>query len=556
MDFTHRFRRGKRFPRVPTSEELEEQVEQRMIACRIPHAFQARFLTLLCRCVLSARSVPLSTLQAQPKLLTNLAWRRAFSIALAFLKELGMETTVDCMNVESKNRKIPSDDGFLKGRSGIEFLEFLTWRGNRAKKVGFPDEVDAFAGDESAAPRWNVRNTRGGHSQRGKLMSDDRGESSEEEDRRRARADGRSQKSPARGKGRLLAGGLARADETGKKRPVAVESKKGFTGVGIGSTKRGWNESESSEEEESQPRAQQTTAARRAEQKKQPKSSGGWGQPFDESSGDGIRSQGTKSTRDDVRRQSRNKAESPIKRSRTPVDPTAREESLQSSRGSLSANRQGPAADTFSGVEDLSPPEQWADTGSGRGRGRGKLFSLSSGRGLPSEGQTPATVDSTMRLRSDADSSDRFSAANSKSAGASRGKESSQRSGEPPRPTVRDQKAQSWNGAGSSDQSSASDRATSSRETELRTTEEQLGSTENASSGGEFSPERPKRTSRLGTSDQFSGQENPSGQTAISMLSRGQSGHSPNVSPRSDSAGTRDVHRGGAPPAPKDEEEE
>jgi hypothetical protein len=55
-----------------------------------------------------------------------------------------MQTTLDCLTLESKSRLIPTDDRFLKGHSAIAFIVFLTSRAD-ARRPDFAGEVLSFA---------------------------------------------------------------------------------------------------------------------------------------------------------------------------------------------------------------------------------------------------------------------------------------------------------------------------------------------------------------------------------------------------------------------------
>jgi hypothetical protein len=150
MDAGHRWpRRGKRFPRALTREEIEEQVERRLADCGIGHAFQARFLRQVCSHVLLSRSILFSSYHPRLKLLQNPAWGGAFSVVLAFLGELQMTFTRGCLTDETKSQQIPLDDRILNDQTATAFLK-LAIANLRSRHRTFATDVAGFVASEEA----------------------------------------------------------------------------------------------------------------------------------------------------------------------------------------------------------------------------------------------------------------------------------------------------------------------------------------------------------------------------------------------------------------------
>jgi hypothetical protein len=111
-------RRGRKFARRLTDEEINALIDARMAECGANNNLQARYEAGCAAIAMAARGPPLHLFSTSPKLSCQTrAWESAFSIALAFLAGFQMGETRATLDLEASGAAFPGDDSVLDGQS-------------------------------------------------------------------------------------------------------------------------------------------------------------------------------------------------------------------------------------------------------------------------------------------------------------------------------------------------------------------------------------------------------------------------------------------------------
>lgn len=111
---TLHFRNGRKFPQRISKEELYELTQQKLGECGVDVVAQAQFTSLMCKSVVGNNNYMFLSLQPRLKLHTDPAWRAAYTVAISFLQTHQMQITLDTIQTEARNNKLPSHSKILQ----------------------------------------------------------------------------------------------------------------------------------------------------------------------------------------------------------------------------------------------------------------------------------------------------------------------------------------------------------------------------------------------------------------------------------------------------------
>lgn len=146
---TLHFRHVRKFPQKVSKEELYELTQQKLGECGVDVVAQAQFTSLMCKNVIGNNNYLFLSLQPHLKLRTDPAWRAAYTVAISFLQIYQMQISLDTIQTEAQNNKLPSHSKILqmapeKGNA-LSLLREMILQSSQGSKPTFRDYVVKFS---------------------------------------------------------------------------------------------------------------------------------------------------------------------------------------------------------------------------------------------------------------------------------------------------------------------------------------------------------------------------------------------------------------------------
>jgi hypothetical protein len=145
----------KKSPRKPPREELsDEEVQKRtsatLEACGVEMLAQAQFSYSLAKEVIGSRDFGLISMQPQLKSRNEPAWTAAYVLALKFLRQYNMKTSLATVEKEFRGARIPRESPVLGKQSPSEYMEQLL---TRIEPERFAVQVRQFGRQRAETPK-------------------------------------------------------------------------------------------------------------------------------------------------------------------------------------------------------------------------------------------------------------------------------------------------------------------------------------------------------------------------------------------------------------------
>lgn len=153
----HHFRK---FPPQLSDDELLSMTNEEMKRCGVEKQTQAQFTYEICREILgrynSCNDVSnnnkeifkLNSLIPKIKLRGKESWKQSFVLAISYLKQFEMHTTLGTIETEFQNDDIPSNSEFMEDLTATDYIDYLM-RINKNKSASFQEEVKEFCEKEN-----------------------------------------------------------------------------------------------------------------------------------------------------------------------------------------------------------------------------------------------------------------------------------------------------------------------------------------------------------------------------------------------------------------------
>ena len=149
MSGTLHFRRGRKFPQRISREELYELVQEKIGECGVDLIAQAQFTSSMAKEVVGHKDHIFSSLQPKLKLRTDPAWRGAFSLVLSILEAYKMQITLDTIQTEVRDKRIPTNMKMLQKKEPKSFLADIVFQTTQGSKKTFRENVLGFSKHEN-----------------------------------------------------------------------------------------------------------------------------------------------------------------------------------------------------------------------------------------------------------------------------------------------------------------------------------------------------------------------------------------------------------------------
>lgn len=136
-------------PEMP-HDELLRRTSEVVQECGVEMQTQAQFSYALSKEIIGSHDFRLASLQPDVKVREGPAWSRAYSLAIQFLQEFDMKTSLSTIEREFRSKPIPRDSAFLRRQRPSAYVDQLL---QRVEPEPFRAQIAAFAAVPGGSPR-------------------------------------------------------------------------------------------------------------------------------------------------------------------------------------------------------------------------------------------------------------------------------------------------------------------------------------------------------------------------------------------------------------------
>jgi hypothetical protein len=131
-------------------EELLERTSEAVQACGVEMQTQAQFSYAIAKEVIGSRDFRLISMQPQIKIRTDAAWCRAYELAIRFLQQYDMKTSLSTVEKEFRGASMPRETEFLRKQDASGYMDQML---TRIEPESFTTQMEYFAQVKRAPPR-------------------------------------------------------------------------------------------------------------------------------------------------------------------------------------------------------------------------------------------------------------------------------------------------------------------------------------------------------------------------------------------------------------------